>query len=216
MKSILVIGLGRFGRNLAMKMAELGNEVMAVDTDETLVSEIAPYVTSAQIGNCMNREILRSIGAQNFDVCFVCIGEDFQSSLEITSLLKELGAPLVVAKAGRDIQARLLKKIGADEVVYPERDMAGRTAVRYSAKGAFEYFELSPDYAIFEFAVPASWVGKTLQGINIRRKYSVNILAVKKGGTAVPMTDADYVFQEGEAVLAAGSKKDLLALVNRA
>ena len=215
MSSMLVIGLGRFGRSLALRLAELGNEVMVMDTDEDAVNKTAPYVTAAQIGNCMDVDVLRSIGAKNFDICFVCIGENFQSSLEITSLLKELGAPKVVAKAGRDIQAKFLERIGADEVIYPERDMAYRTAVRFSSRGAFDYIELSPEYAIFELAVPPSWVGRMLRETGVREKYGVNIIAVKDRGVVVPTTDPAYIFRTGEHILAAGSKKNLLAMIDK-
>jgi trk system potassium uptake protein TrkA len=145
MRTMLVIGAGRFGSKLAVKLKELGNEVMLVDVNEEAVQKLAPFVTRVQIGDCMDRDVLAELGVRNFDVCFVCISDNFQSSMEITSLLKELGAPYVVAKSDREIHAGLLKKIGADDVVYPERDMAQRTAVRYSARGAFDYIELSPN-----------------------------------------------------------------------
>ena len=148
--TFLVIGLGRFGNNLALHLMESGSEVMVIDTDEEAVNRIAPHVTQAKIGDCMDEEVLRSLDPASFDFCFVCISDNFQSSLEITSLLKEMGAPVVVSKADKDLHARLLLKIGADEVVFPERDMARRTAVRFSVNGALEYIELAPGYAIFE------------------------------------------------------------------
>lgn len=209
MRSMLVIGVGRFGSNLAVKLTELGNEVMVIDQDEDAVQKIAPLVTAAQIGDCMDIEVLRSIGARSFDVCFVCISENFQSSLEITSLLKDLGAPMVVAKADREIHAKFLLRIGADEVIYPERDMARRTAARFSTKGAFDYIELSDEYAIFEFALPEHWIGKNLRELNIRGRYHVNIIGLKKDGRVTPLTDPEYAFQKEEHILAAGTNENL-------
>lgn len=215
MRSMLVIGLGRFGGSLAVKLSELGNEVLAVDRKPELVNKIAPQVMRAQIGDCIDEDVLRSIGVANFDVCFVCISDDFQSSLEITSLLKELGAPKVVSKANRAIQTKFLLKVGADAVVNPERDMALRTAVRYSAKGAFDYIELTREYAIFEACVPDNWVGKTLSQLNIRNKYAINVIGLKQGERVIPVTDADRVLEPGEHLIIAGEKNDLLKMINR-
>ena len=170
--TFLVIGLGRFGSNLALRLMASGNEVMALDSDEERVNRIAPHVTQAKIGDCMDEEVLRSLDPPSFDFCFVCISENFQSSLETTSLLKELGAPMVIAKAERDLHARLLLKIGADEVVFPERDMAQRTAMRFSVNGALEYVELAPGYAIMELDVPDHWAGRTILDLDIRKKWS--------------------------------------------
>lgn len=215
MRSMLVIGAGRFGYPLAVKLAELGHEVMAVDRDEDAIARIEPHVTRAQIGDCMDRDVLASLGVRNFDVCFVCISDNFQSSMEITSLLKELGAKCVVSKADRDIQAGLLRKIGADDVVYPERDMAGRTAVRYSARGAFDYIELSPEYAIFELSTPASWVGRSVRELDVRSRHRINIIGVKRDGAVIPLTSADHVFDPGEHLLIAGERRDILQMMDK-
>lgn len=215
MRSMLVIGLGRFGRHLAIKLVELGNEVMVVDTDEDAINKIAPFVTRAQIGDCMDEEVLKSLGVGNFDVCFVCISDNFQSSLEITSLLKEMHATCVISKTDRDIHAKFLLKIGADDVIYPERDMAQRTAVKYSAKNTFDYIELSKDYAITEMAVPESWAGKTVLQLNIRSKYNINILGFKSNASVVPFSDPSYVLKANDHLLVAGSKKDLFRLMDK-
>ncbi len=212
MRSMLVIGLGHFGKHLAIKLAELGNEVMVVDMDEEAVNKIVPFVTNAQIGDCMDADILQSLGIGNFDACFVCISDNFQSSLEITSLLKDLGAKLVISKADREIHAKFLLKVGADEVIFPERDMAQRAAVRFSLKHAFEYFELSPEYAICEILVPDEWIGKSIRELNVRLKYNVNILGFKNNNKVIPMTDPDHVFNETEHIIIAGSKNSLLNL----
>jgi trk system potassium uptake protein TrkA len=214
MRSMLVIGLGRFGENLAKMLAELDNEVMVVDSSEENVNKIAPYVTRALIGDCMDENILRSLGVEDFDVCFVCISEHFQSSLEITSLLKDLGAKCVVSKTDRDLHAKFLRKLGADAVVHPERDMALRTAIKYTMPSAFDYIELTPEYAIFEIGTPASWVGKTIRQLDIRTKYQINIIGVKENGQVVPAIDPNRAFTGTEHLLIAGNKKESIRLMS--
>ncbi len=215
MHSMLVIGLGRFGSNLAKKLMELGNEVMAVDKDEQAVNKVAPIVTTSRIADCMDIDVLRSIGAKNFDVCFVCISNNFQSSLEITSLLKEVGAPTVVSKADHGLHAKFLLKVGADDIVYPERDMAQRTAVRYSSNGNMEYIELSRDYGIFEFSVPDKWAGKSIRHLNIREKYGINIIGSKQDGDIIPISEPDTRLTHGEHLLVAGNREAMARLLEK-
>lgn len=215
MRSMLVIGLGRFGRHLATRLAELGNEVMVVDVNEAAVNGVASKVTTAEIGDCMDPEVIRSIGVRNFDVCFVCISDNFQSSLEITSLLKEAGARMVVSKTDREMHAKFLLKIGADAVIHPERDMAWRTAMRYTAENVFDYIELTPEYSIFEMKVPREWVGHTLAELKIRTRYNVNVIGVKVDQHVTPVLHADHAFTNDEHILLAGSRKDILRLVDR-
>lgn len=206
--TFLIIGLGRFGSNLALRLMDSGSEVMVLDHDEETINHIAPYVTQAKIGDCMDEEVLRSLDPASFDFCFVCISDNFQSSLETTSLLKELGAPMVVAKADRDLHARLLLKIGADEVVFPERDMAQRTAMRFSVNGALEYIELAPGYAIMELDVPDHWEGRTLIDLDIRKMYNVNVIGRKEDGAIRPI-DASFVFAADTHILVAGRPDDI-------
>ena len=182
MKSILLIGLGRFGKNIAMNLSQLGCQVLAVDHVEERVNEVLPYVTSAQIGDSTKEEFLRSLGVENFDACIVAVGNDFQSSLETASLLKELGAKLVVARAARDVQEKFLLRNGADEVVYPEKQLAKWTAIRCSADHILDYMELDEEHAMFEVTVPEEWAGHTIGQIDIRRRFHINIMGVKKGG----------------------------------
>ncbi len=182
MKSILLIGLGRFGRHIAIKLNELDHEVLAIDRVEERVNAVLPYVTSAQIGDSTNEEFIKTLGVRNFDVCIVGIGEDFQGSLETTSLLKEMGAQYVVSRAARDIHAKFLLRNGADEIVYLEKQLANWTAIRYSSDHIFDYIELDEEHAIFEIEVPDSWVGKTIGEIDIRKKYNINIMALKSEG----------------------------------
>ena len=215
MRSMLVIGAGRFGSNLAVRLTEMGNEVLVVDVDEEAVNKVSSLVTRAQIGDCMKIENLRSLGVRNFDICFVCISENFQSSMEITSLLKELGAAHIVSKADRDIHADLLKKIGADEVVFPERDMAQRTAMRYSALGAFDYIELSKDYAIMEITVPKCWINHKISNLNIRSQHEINVIGIREGKKIKPLISAEYVFKENEHLIIAGESKNILRIMNK-
>jgi len=180
-KTILLIGLGRFGLHIAKKLQELGHEVMAVDVNEERINRAVPFVTDAQIGNSTNEEFLKSLGINNFDLCIVTISEDFQSSLETTSLLKELGAKKVVSRAERDGQAKFLLRNGADEIVYPEKQLASWMAIKYSADHILDYIEIDNDHAIFEVTVPKDWIGKTIVEIDIRKKYGISILGIKDG-----------------------------------
>ena len=180
-KTILLIGLGRFGLHIAKKLHELGHEVMAIDINEERINQAVPYVTDTQIGNGSNEEFLKSLGIKNFDLCIVTISDDFQSSLETTSLLKELGAKKVVSRAERDGQAKFLLRNGADEIVYPEKQLASWMAIKYSADHILDYIEIDKDHAIFEVSVPNHWIGKTIGEIDIRKKYGINILGIKNG-----------------------------------
>lgn len=213
MKSVLIIGLGRFGQHLCRKMVELKNEVMVIDVKEDNVEAMMPLVTNAQIGDCTNVEVLKSIGISNFDICFVCIGTNFQSSLEITSLLKENGAKFVVSKATRDIQAKFLLRNGADEVIYPDRDIAEKVSVRYSANHVFDYIELNDEYSIFEIPVAEEWVGKTIKEVNFRAKYQVSILGYKKGEATRLLPMADHEFDAKEHLMVIGKIEDVEKLL---
>ena len=212
--TFLVIGLGRFGTSLALRLMDNGSEVMVLDSDEELVNHIAPQVTQAKVGDCMDEEVLRSLDPASFDFSFVCISHSFQASMETTSLLKELGAPMVVAKADRDIHARLLLKIGADEVVFPERDMAARTAMRFSVNGALEYVELAPGYAIFELDVPDHWADKTLLDLDIRKRWGVNVIGRKEDGSILPVDAAGFRFKADTHIMVAGRPDNVSKMVN--
>lgn len=182
MKTVLLIGVGRFGRHAAIQLSKLGHQVMAVDIDEERINEIVPYVTGAQIGDSTNEAFLRSLGVSNFDVCMVAISGDFQSSLETTSLLKELGAACVIARAEKDAQEKFLLRNGADHVVYPEKEMAKWAAIRYTGDHILDYIELDENHAIFEVTVPESWLGKTIGVLDVRKRHGVNILGIKRNG----------------------------------
>ena len=214
MKSFLVIGLGRFGRHLTRYLLELGNEVMVLDQDEELVARMAGTVTAACVGDCQDEQVLESLGVRNFDVCFVCVRDDFQCSLEATAALKELGAKYVVARADQEKQIKFLKKIGADFVIHTEMDMASRVAMRFSARNAFDYFELTPKFAVFEIETPVEWEGKTVMEMDVRRRFNVNILGVKNGDEVEPLVDPQYRFQADSHLIVAGDKEAGVRLMN--
>ena len=214
MKSVLLIGLGRFGRHMAMKLQELHHEVLAIDSDEQRVNDALDLVTNAQIGDSTNEQFIASLGVRNFDLCVVAIGDDFQSSLETTALLKEHGAPFVLSRAARDVHAKFLLRNGADDVIYPERQMASWAAVRYSADHIFDYIELTDDHSIFETAVPASWVGKTIVELAVRQKYHINVLATKHDGKLEPLPGPAHCFQADETIFILGSNRDAQRFLN--
>lgn len=204
MKNILLIGAGHFGRHIAMQLSQLGHQVMAVDTDEERINDILPFVTRAQIGDSTNAELLRSLGIRDFDVCFVTISGNFQNSLETTSLLKELGAKCVVSRAERDVQAKFLLRNGADNVVYPEKQMAIWAAKRYTADHIFDYIEIDKQHAIFEVEVPKAWVGKSIGMLEVRKKFGINILGIKRLGKTDVSITPDTVLSEDITMLALG------------
>ena len=204
MKSVLLIGLGRFGRHLAMQLNELGHQVMAVDKDEERVNECMSFVTNAQIGDSTRVDFLRSLGVSNYDVCYVTISGNFQNSLETTSLLKELGAKYVVSRAERDVQAKFLLRNGADAVTYPEKQLAKWAAIRYSSEHILDYIELQDDHAIMEVTIPPEWMDRTIGEINIRKKYNINILALKKDGKLDMSITPDTRLCRDESMLVLG------------
>ncbi|MCI5592747.1 MAG: TrkA family potassium uptake protein [Ruminococcus sp.] len=209
MKNVLLIGLGRFGRHIAIHLDSFGHQIMAVDINEARINKVLPYVTNAQIGDSTNAEFLDSLGIGNFDVCIVTIGSNFQNSLETTSLLKEMGAKFVVSRAERDVQAKFLLRNGADKVVYPEKQMAKWTAIRYTADHILDYIELDDKHAIFEVEVPREWVGKSVGQLDIRKKYDINIMAIKENGSLSASVSPETHLAEGSTLLVIGEYKAL-------
>lgn len=209
MKSVLLVGLGRFGKHIAEKLYELDHQVMAVDRREGRVDAVLPLVTNAQIGDSTNPDFLRSLGIGNFDFCIVAIGDDFQSSLETTSLLKELGAKLVVSRAASDVHAKFLLRNGADEIVYPERQLAEWTAIRYSADHILDYIELDDEHGIFEVHVPQDWVGKKVGELDVRKRYSLNIMALKEDGVLNLTVTPDMQIEADQTMLVLGTMKQI-------
>lgn len=215
MKSILVIGMGRFGQHLCKKLYELGNEVMAVDADEEAINAVSEYLAASRVANCAHSGVLESLGVGDYDACVVCIGNDFQSSLEITSQLKEIGAKYVVSKANRDIQAKFLLRNGADEVIYPNRDMADKLARKINTNHVFDYIELTDEYAIYEIPPLEIWIGKSIREANIRAEYNVNVLGTKADGETKIMPLADHVIEEDEHLIVVATQKDIDKIVKK-
>lgn len=207
MKSILLIGLGNFGMMIAKQIHELGHQVMAIDKDEERVNEALPFVTNALIGDSTNENFLASLGINNFDVCIETIGNNFQSSLETTSLLKELGGKMVVSRANREVQAKFLLRNGADEVVNPEKQIAKWTAIRYTSDHILDYIKLDDNHAIFEVNLPKEWIGRSVREMNIRQKFGINIMAVKKNGDMNLTISPDTLFEQGQTLLVLGEHK---------
>lgn len=215
MKSVLVIGLGRFGTHLAEKMQELGNDVMIVDKNEARVNELSEKFADAHIGDCTTEAAVRALGVKQMDICFVCVGENFEASIIITSLLKRNGAKCIVAKANHDIQADLLTQIGANEVVYPEQEIAQKLAVRYNANNILDYIELTGDYSIYEIPIPQTWAGKSLIDLDVRKKHRINIVAVKNESQLDPTPAPDYIFHPLDHVIVIGKPADVFKLAGK-
>ena len=215
MNKILLIGMGKFGQILGEKLLGVGDEVMIVDKDEDRINRFAPKYSDALIANCMEEENLRTLDIPSFDACVVAIAEDFQSSLEITSLLKELGAKHVVSKASTEIQRKFLLRNGADEVIYPDYDMAEKLAVTLHSTKVFDYIELNEENSIMEVSVPSRWAGKRLADINPRKNYGLNLLTVRKQETLITELNADYMFEDGDHMLVFGNTGKILKFTNK-
>ena len=210
MKNILIIGLGRFGKHIAMQLNQMGHEIMAVDLNEERVEKVLPFVTNAQIGDSTDAEFLKTLGIGNYDICFVTIGGSFQNSLETTSLLKDLGARLVISRAERDVHEKFLLRNGADKVVYPEKQVAKWASIRYADDHILDYMEVDASHAIFEVEIPYEWIGKTIGELDIRKKHNINILAVKnEGGEIGVAISADTVLNDGSTLLVLGDYKTI-------
>ena len=207
MKSILLVGVGRFGRHIIRKLNAMNHQVMAVDHDEDRIQDVLSSVTSAQIGDSTNEEFLSSLGISNFDACIVTIGDDFQNSLETVYLLKELGARKVIARASREIQEKFLLRNGADEVVYPEKQMAAWTAIRCASDHVLDYIELDNEYSIYELAIPNEWCGKTILELDIRKKYNINILGIREYGKLNMNITPSTVLNSRKSMLVLGNEK---------
>lgn len=209
MKSILVIGLGRFGRHMAKKFSEQNNDVMAIDINEERINNVLSVVTNALIGDATNEQFMETIGVRDFDLCVVAIGDNFQSSLETTALLKDLGAKFVLARASRDVHAKFLLRNGADDVIYTEKETAERLAVKYGSDNIFNYIELNDEYSIYEIAVPSSWLNKSIRKVNVRSKYVISILATKQGNNIFPLPKPEHVFTDSESLMILGKNEDV-------
>ena len=208
MKSVLILGAGEFGSTIAKRLCELKCDVLTVDSDEARINEIMPYVTNAMIGDCTNRELLESLGVSDFDICIVAVGGLFQTSLEAACTLKELGAKFVMARATNDVQMKFLKMAGADEIAYPEKQTAIRFATRYASDMILDFIRLDDNYSIYEMKIPKEWVGRMLSQLDIRRKYGVSIITVKRSDKVFIPTP-DTVFAIGDVAFVIGEIEDI-------
>ncbi len=216
MKSFLLIGMGKFGRTLGERMLAMHDEVTIVDKSEDTIDALAPKYTNALIANCMNLENLRSMDVPSYDACIVAISDDFQASLEVTANLKDLGAKRIISKASTEIQSKFLLRVGADEVIYPDKDIAEKLAVRLNSSNVINYIDLDSEYSIFELACPKKWIKKKLIDINPRKKLGMNILTVKKPtGEVINSLDGDYVFEEGDQFVVFGNTELILSFTNK-
>ena len=212
MKSILIIGLGRFGRHMAQKFLEQGHEVMAVDWDEERADGAVGFIQQIQIGDATDERFMASLGVSNFDLAVIAIGDNFQTALEITVILKDLGCKFVVARATREVHRKLLLRNGADYVSYAEKEVAERLAIRFGADHIFDFIELDGDVGIFEIALPEKWKGKNMIELSIRTKYKVSVLAYREGGKVIPLPHPTHVFDGEDSLLVMGAESDVLAL----
>lgn len=209
MKNVLLIGLGRFGRHAAMKLHELGHQVMAVDRDEQNVNAVLPYVTEALIGDSTKPEFLSLLEIESYDLCIVAIGDDFQGSLETTALLKDMGAQYVVSRAARGVHEKLLRNNGADQVIYPEKQLAEWTAVRFSSDNILDYLAIDDKFAVYEINIPKKWIGKSLLELNIRRRFQINVIAIKEKKQLYLDINPDAPLTENQSLLVIGRAEDI-------
>lgn len=209
MKSFAVIGCGRFGSAVAKTLYQLGNEVLAIDQDMDVVESASRFVTHAIQADVMDEETLAELGLSNFDVVIVSIGTDLQASIMATLIVKEMGVKKVIAKAQSELHGKVLKKIGADKVVFPERDMGVRVAHNLTSNSIVDYIELSPDYSILEIEAIPKWFNKSLAELRLRNKYGINVMAIKKGDKIDVSPNPDYKISPDDVLVAIGSTEDI-------
>ncbi|MCX7950606.1 MAG: TrkA family potassium uptake protein [Clostridiales bacterium] len=208
-KQFVVIGLGRFGSSIAKTLYSLGHEVLAIDVDEEVVQDISDHVTHAVQADATDEATLKSLGIRNFDIAVITIGSDVQSSVLVTLLVKELGVKYVIAKAQNELHAKVLYKIGADRVVFPERDMGIRVAHNLCSSNILDYIELSADYSIMEVTALDEWENRSLKELNMRSNYGINIMAIKRGNDINIAPSADEVIKHGDVLVVIGGTDDI-------
>lgn len=208
-KQFAIIGMGRFGSSVAKVLTEMGFEVLAIDTDENRIQEASEQVTHAVVADSTDEEAMRALGVRNFDVVVVAIGEDIQSSILSTLILKDLGVSTIVAKAQNELHGKVLSKIGADKVIHPERDMGSRVAHHLVSPNIMDYIELSDDHSIVDLKAPAQMVGRSLKQLDVRAKYKCNVMAIKSGSSMNISPNADDLIHEGDVLVIVGKNTDL-------
>ncbi len=213
MKSILIIGMGQYGNHLCEKMYDLGNEIMIVDINEEKLADYLSMTTAAQVGDCTKRDVVRSLGVDNFDVCFVCIGNNFENSLVVTSLVKEAGAKYVVSEASRGMQVKFLLSNGADDVVYPISDSAQKAGTKYGSNIVEDYIALSKGYSMYEIHPLKEWIGKSIKQINMRAKYNVSVIATKEDGELNFAPDISNPLEKEDSLMIVGNDEDIKKII---
>lgn len=209
MGSFCVIGLGRYGKKLAQSLVKGGNQVLVIDKNETLVGEMADIVTDSVIGDATNEKVLLLSGAKNYDCAIICFSRNINDSVLLTIMLKELKVPKVVVRASNEQHKRVLEKIGADMIVFPEDDMAEKTAYMLERANVLEYIEFTQDYSIAEVRLPSSWLGKTLRSVDVRKTYGISVLAIKNGDSLAVTVEPDTPFRPGDTLMILGKNKDI-------
>lgn len=209
MKSFLIIGMGTFGHHLCQALCRNKCEIMIVDQNAEAVEDMLPYVTEAKVADCTNIDVLRSFDVPSFDACFVCVNQAFQACLEITDQLKELGAKKIYSKADRELEAKFLLRCGADSIIFPERDIAQRIAMRESSDRIFDVIGLGDGFSIVEIEPPKAWIGSTIADVNLRSRYGLNLIAARRGDKMHTVIDPSYTFSASEHVLVLGSLDDI-------
>lgn len=209
MKSFIVIGAGKFGHYFCKFLSNEDAEIMIVDGDEDKLSDMLSYVSSAKVGDCTRRDVVKGLGVDDFDEAVVCVPESFQNSLQIVDLLKEFGARNVTAVASTEIQAKFLLKNGADHIVFPDRDMSERLAVAIANDSIFDFVKLSDDHGIYEIVPPKRWLSQSVLAVDVRKKHNVNIIAVKTPDGRIFLPGADYIFNSSDHLMVFGKNSDI-------
>lgn len=215
MKNILLIGIGRFGFHVAMELSKLNTQVLAVDTSEDHLQKVDEYVSKTIIGNGTDVDFLKTLGINTFDDCIVTIGDDFQASLETVLHLKDLGARRITARASMESQKKLLSKIGADLVVYPEKQLAKWTALHCASNFVYDFMDLDNQYGVYEILTPKEWASKTLAELDLRKRHNINIIGVKEKNKMKMILGPNYVLKEGENLVVIGKEADINKILNK-
>ncbi len=211
-KSILIIGMGRLGSHLAEKMQDLGHDVMILDNKEERISRLAPHFADARIAEYTHEDVLSALDIPSFDLCFVTVGDNMEASMITTITLKKLGAKYVAARARDELQCELLRRIGADEIIYADGETADKLAIRHNGNNIFDYVALTDGYAIFEVPIIKAWEHKSIIELDVRKKYKINIIAIKRGQTLNPSPMPDFVFEEGDHIFVIGKSRDVFKM----
>ena len=208
--------MGRLGSHLAEKMQDLGHDVMILDSNAERINQLAPHFADARIAEYTHEDVLSALDIPSFDLCFVTVGDNMEASMITTITLKKLGAKYVAARARDDLQCELLKKIGADEIIYADGETADKLALRHNGNNIFDYVALTDGYAIFEVPILKAWEGKSIIELDVRKKYKMNIIAIKRGETLDPAPMPDFVFEDGDHIFVIGKSRDVFKVTAKA